>query len=149
MNEPEQIIISIPHTGTRFLQERLGIEAQAHHTTGNWTSLRRRVEGKQIISPLRAPPDVWKSWARRHEFKSHSGEPFPYARFFSAWYVMHTLDMLFYVDFICVDKREDPRIKDWERIGHHDTGCEGLPVIDLRPLYFLPFVKKHYRSPRK
>ena len=134
----EPIIVSIPHTGTRFLQERLGVEKSVHTIT-KWSSLYHQVEGKQIIAPLRHPTNVWKSWARRMR------EPFPYAEFFSAWYLMHTLDMLFDVDFICLDKRDDPRITDWTPIGHDDFGPYGLPLIELRPLFFLPFVRRHFR----
>jgi len=133
----ESIIVSIPHTGTRFLQERLGVEKSVH-TISKWSSLYNQVEGKQIFAPLRHPTDVWVSWARRKK------DPFPYAEFFSAWYLMHTLDMLFDVDFICLDKRDDPRITDWAPIGHDDPGSPGLPLIELRPLFFLPFVNRHY-----
>jgi hypothetical protein len=133
----EPIIVSIPHTGTRFLQQRLGVEKSVH-TISKWGSLYNQVEGKQIFAPLRHPTDVWKSWARRKK------GPFPYAEFFSAWYIMHTLDMLFDVDFICLDKRDDPRITDWAPIGQDDPGNPGVPLIELRPLFSLPFVKKHY-----
>lgn len=133
----EPIIVSIPHTGTRFLQERLGVEKSVH-TISKWSSLYHQVEGKQIIAPLRHPNNVWGSWARRKK------DPFPYAEFFSAWYLMHTLDMLFDVDFICLDKRDDPRITDWTPLGHDGPGPYGLPLIELRPLFFLPFVNRHY-----
>ena len=133
----DQIIVSIPHTGTRFLQARLGVEKSVH-TISKWDSLYNQVKDKQIIAPLRSPPVVWKSWARRKK------APFPYAEFFSAWHNMHALDLLFEVDFICLDKRDDPRIADWEPIGQDDPGPYGLPLIELRPLYFLPFVRRHF-----
>jgi len=138
----EPIIVSIPHTGTRFLQERLGVEKYVH-THSKWDSLYKRVKDKKIIAPLRNPPDVWKSWARR---KNPKTEPFPYAMFFSAWYNMHTLDMLFDVDFICVDKCADERITDWTPIGTGDYGPYSKPLIELRPLYYLPYVRQRYGS---
>lgn len=143
----EPIIVSIPHTGTRFLCERLGVEKRVH-THSKWESLYSQVEGKHIIAPLRNPPDVWESWARRKNppGTEHSAkmEPFPYATFFSAWYNMHTLDMMFDVDFICVDKCEDHRITDWSPVGHGDKGTVVRPATELRPLYYLPFVRRHY-----
>ena len=113
--------------------------------------LLRRVEGKQIIVPLRNPQDVWRSWARRDNFREHhlKGHMFPYARFFGAWYTLHTLDMLFDVDFIAVDQRKDPRIADWSRVGHDDRPThDGVSAIDLNHLHYLPFVQRHYGLPR-
>jgi hypothetical protein len=151
----EAIIVSIPHTGTRFLKERLGIEKSVH-THSKWESLYKQVEGKQIIAPLRHPNDVWESWARRKNppgtgRKAHDSvmEPFPYATFFSAWYNMHTLDMMFDVDFICVDKCDDPRITDWTPVGDGDKGSVVRPATELLPLYYLPFVRSRYGSWQK
>lgn len=143
MNDP--IIVSVPHTGTRFLQERLGVKDYVH-TICPWDALLERVKDRQVISPLRNPSDVWKSWARR---KNPKTEPFPYALFIGAWHVLHTLDMMMDVDFICVDKCSDPRIKDWEPVGNRDYGPYDLKPIDLRSIFWLPFVNKHYGSWQK
>jgi len=143
MREP--IIVSVPHTGTRFLQERLGVKKYIH-TTCPWDALLERVKDKKIISPLRHPSDVWKSWARR---KNPKTEPFPYALFIGAWHTLHTLDMMMDVDFICVDKCADPRITDWGPVGDKDYGPYDLKQIDLRSIFSLPFVNKHYGSWQK
>jgi hypothetical protein len=139
---PDPIIVSIPHTGTRFLKERLGIDAHVHTST-NWDAVYRQARNRQVIAPLRKPTDVWRSWCRRRD----DGDPLRWApHFFSAWYIMHALDMLFDVDFICVDKQDDPRIDDWEPFGGSDQSHAGwkLHRVDLRVLYKLPFVYNNY-----
>ena len=140
MNEP--LVVSIPHTGTRFIQARLDIR-EFVHTHKRWDLLYEQVKDRKIIAPLRNPNDVWVSTARRQNPET---KPFPYARFFGAWNIMHTLDMLFDVDFICVDKREDPRITDWSPEGHNTRDAFDWPPISLGPLYRLPFVRRHYGS---
>jgi hypothetical protein len=137
------IIVTIPHTGTRFLQERLGIK-QYVHTVINWPILCRRIENKKIISPLRPPIKVWKSWARRRNPKN---EAFPYIEFTSAWYTMHALDLMYEVDFIDLEAKNDPRISDWTPIGNEDYGPYELPEINLNPIYKLPFVTRFYDKP--
>jgi hypothetical protein len=69
-------------------------------------------------------------------------------QFFVAFAVMHTLDQLHDIDFICVDKQNDPRIDDWSTVGHNDGDHAHwkLHDIDLRILYKLPFVERFYGS---
>ena len=112
---PDPIIVSVPHCGTRFLKERLGIKDHVH-TTKEWNSLVRRVANRKIIVPLRKPVDVWRSWCRRHE-----GRNFPYAGYYLAWGALQALDYQFDLDVICVDKQEDPRITDWSKVGDGDA----------------------------
>ena len=140
----DPIIVSIPHTGTRFLKERLGIEEHIHTHT-NWRTLWGRVENRTIIAPLRRPDHVWRSWCRRRdgpEIANWCGS------FFMAWGIMHTLDQMMEVEFVCLDKKEDPRISDWSRIGDGDSyhARWKLHKADLRSLYKLPFVHRHYPS---
>lgn len=54
----------------------------------------------------------------------------------------------FDVDVICVDKQEDPRIKDWTPIGDDDGGRADWTLIkaDLRPMNMLPIIQEHYGS---
>jgi hypothetical protein len=61
---------------------------------------------------------------------------------------MHTLDQLFEIDYICIDKQEDPRITDWKKIGDDDGDHARwqLHKVDLRVLYKIPFVHRHYSS---
>ena len=139
-----KIIISVPHSGTRFLKKRLGIE-QHVHANANWLKLVEDIGDKQIIAPLRSPESVWRSWCRRR----HSDDLTNWvAQFFASWFVLHALDQLYDIDYICVDKREDSRITDWTKVGDQDEnhGQWKLHKVDLRPLFKLPLVQKHYSS---
>jgi hypothetical protein len=143
IDKENTILVSIPYTGTRFLKERLGLK-RTTHTTANWESLLGLVKGRKIIAPLRDPKSCWRSTVRRmtntntRDFKNVAG-------FFKAWYQMHSLTLLYDVDFIPVDLRQDSRIQDWEPVGNDDRGeNEKAPDVHLRELYELPFVKQFY-----
>ena len=137
----DEIIVSIPYTGTRFLKERLGIDKHVH-TIVDWNSLTREIEGKHIIAPLRNPKDVWASDVRRW-LKWDAEDNIP--RFVAAWYVMHTLTLIRDVDFIPVDLQQDNRITDWTPVsGELERNNKKHPQICLRRIYALPFVGKYY-----
>ena len=137
---PDHIIVSVPHSGTRFLKERLGVKDHVH-TTGYWSELVQLLENKKAIVPLRKPASVWRSWCRRHEAGN-----FPYGEFFLAWGALHALDQTMELDVICVDKQEDSRIVDWAPVGNEDQNRARWELIkaDLRPLYKLPIIYRHY-----
>lgn len=138
------MIVSVPHTGTRFLKERLAIKDHIHTHTRCGTVL-KRVKNRQLIAPLRAPADVWGSWCRRAGEK----EPLMWApSFFAAWFVMYALDLTFGVDFICIDKQEDARITDWSIVGAKEPKyARGkLHGVDLSVLFSIPFLQQHYPS---
>ena len=137
----DSIVVSVPHCGTRFLKERLGI-ADHVHTTHEWGSLLERVDGRSIIVPLRNPVAVWRSWCRRHNPRL-----FPYGEFFCAWGALQTLAITRPdIDVICVDKCSDVRITDWSKVGDDDGSRAGwnLLKVDLRCLHKLPLVATHY-----
>lgn len=133
------IIISVPHSGTRFLMQRLGVSNHAH-THWPWEQLWSKLAGAEPIVALRNPVDVWQSWYKR------SGDRFPHTEFFLAWGVLHTLDCMMELDVICVDKQEDSRITDWSPVDAYVSKYPLPPVEDLRSLYGLPIVKRHYGS---
>lgn len=136
----DPIIVSVPHTGTRFLKERLGIEDHVH-TNLAWDKVWERTEGRSLIVPLRKPASVWRSWCRRNE-----PDKFPYASFFMAWGGLNTLDQMVDLDVICIEAQHDTRITDWSAVGDGD-GSRGdwkLMDIDLRQLYKLPIVDRYY-----
>lgn len=137
---PDPIIVSVPHSGTRFLKRRLDIEDHIH-IGPDWDILLERVRDRHIVVPLRSPSDIWRSWCRRN-----TAEKFPYSQFFVAWGCLHALDQLCELDVICIDKREDQRISDWSEVGNEDAGVANwkLLKVDLRPLYEVPIVKRHY-----
>lgn len=137
----DNIIVSIPHTGTRFLKERLGIDKHIH-TIVDWDSLMREIEGKYIIAPLRNPKDVWMSDVRR--WLKWDAED-NVSRFVAAWYVMHALTLFRDIDFIPVDLQQDDRITDWTPVsGELDRNNKKHPQICLRRIYALPFVERYY-----
>lgn len=144
ISKKDPIIVSIPHTGTRFLKDRLDIEHHIHTHT-NWVTLYERVKNKHIIVPLRNPSTVWRSWCRRKDEE----EVLNWApQFFASWYIMHTLDQLFDLDIICIDKQVDERITDWGKVGDSDNSHAKwkLHKVDLRVLYKIPLVQRNYGS---
>ena len=133
----DPIIVSVPHCGTRFLKERLGIEDHVH-TNESWDKIWELTEGRSLIVPLRSPSMVWRSWCRRN-----NPEKFPYAEFFMAWGNLHALDQMCELDVICIDNQEDTRITDWTAVGDGDGGDWKLIKTDLRPLYKMPIVVRN------
>jgi len=139
----DRIIVSVPYTGTRFLKERLGVNEHIH-TVVSWDALVERLEGKEIIAPLRNPYDVWGSTIRRWVKLDHDTH---IPNFISAWYVMHALTLIKKITFIPVDLKIDPtgEIKDWTKVtGEKDRHNKKYYPISLRGIYLLPFVKKYY-----
>lgn len=136
----DPIIASIPHSGTRFLKRRLGIDEHIH-IGPDWYVLLEKTQDREIVVPLRSPSDIWRSWCRRN-----APDKFPYSQFFVAWGCLHALDQMLELDVVCIDKRDDPRITDWSEVGCEDAGVAAwkLLKVDLRPLYELPIVKRHY-----
>lgn len=137
----DPIIISVPHSGTRFLKDRLKVTEHIH-TNLNWEALMEKIDGRPLIAPMRKPTEVWRSWCRRR----NPEEDFPYLSFAMSYGVMHTLDQLFDIDFICLETQSDPRITDWRSVGDQDYGPWELRKLDLRPIYKLPFVQRYYGS---
>ncbi len=139
----EPIVLSVPHTGTRFLKTRLDI-AQHVHANSGWRGLHEFcLDRPAIYVPLRRPHTVWRSWCRRH----YNREPLDWVgHFMGGWFNVNALDHLFELDFIAVDKCDDPRITDWSPVGEYDGRPAewSLHKIDLRILYTLPFVKRIY-----
>lgn len=134
--------MSVPHTGTRFLKERLGIDAY-YHVWLKWPDVMRRAWGaSKVYVPLRHPEDVYKSWIKRERLGDKSG---PW-RWYMAWYTLQALDDRLDLDVICVDKQEDPRIKDWERVGFREPPAKQTHFHDVRwdVLFQLPIVSRHY-----
>jgi len=135
------IIVSIPHTGTRFLSQRLGVE-ECIHSHAAWDRLIKDIEGKKIYSPLRNPINVWRSWSRR----TNPERGFPYITFSFAWYTMNILDQLYDVEFINLEAQDDSRITNWSPVGDDEKGTsyEAPMIDDFRKVFQLPFVKRHY-----
>lgn len=64
-----------------------------------------------------------------------------------SWYQLQACDELFDLDVICVDKQEDPRIKNWEKIGaeSHEMPMPGqFQDVYWDILFHLPIVARNY-----
>lgn len=140
------IIVSIPHTGSRFLRERLGIE-EIIHTELSWRELVNKTAGLgDLVSPLKPPMAVLKSAVRR----TPPELAFDQAGWIHNWYMMHALSMIRTINFIDLLAQDDPRITDWSPVGHNDGGNRPMyddrpmPDMDLGRIYELPFVKRRY-----
>jgi hypothetical protein len=144
------IIVSIPHMGTRFLSARLGIEDKTH-TQSNWEQLVEKTAGKNIIAPLRHPMAALRSAVRR----TPPELAFDVVGWVHCFYMMHCLTLQRYVDFIEIEAQADPRITDWSPVGHNDVDSmfvggrpmyddRELPALDLGKIFELPFVEQHY-----
>jgi hypothetical protein len=57
---------------------------------------------------------------------------------------MHALTLVRDVDFVILERQQDPRIADWSKVGHEDAGELVEREINLEPIYALPFVRPHY-----
>ncbi len=135
------ICVSIPHTGTRFIQKRLRTR-YVTHTTAAWDSILELCKDRYIIAPLRDPKACWASTVRRMK---EPNDPEHLSKFYQAWYTMHALSLIREIDFIPVDLKQDPRITDWEVVGSDDlTINDKAPGIYFKSIYQLPFVKKYY-----
>ena len=130
------VIVSVQHTGSRFLAERLDIDkSNIIHTFTELSQVVKDIQGRKILSPIRRPKDVWESWCKR-------GRP-NYAKFMYSFFTLGALASMYPVDFIAVDKQEDSRIDDWSKVCHDNREIE-CPVVDLSPLKMIPFIRDSY-----
>ena len=138
----QEIVVSIPYSGTRFLKERLGITEHVHTIIFGWDALIRETEGKKLVAPLRDPKAVWESTVRRYN-RWDATDNIPI--FFTAWFMMHALSVIRDIEFIPVDLQISDRITDWTPIGGEEDMCNTkcYPMC-LRRIYSLPFVKQFY-----
>jgi hypothetical protein len=139
----EAVILSVPHTGTRFLKERLGIEHHVHANSGWMGMYDFCLDREAIYVPLRRPHEVWRSWCRRH----YGREPLEWAgQFFAGWFNVNALSKLFPVEFIAVDRPGHPLIDDWTRVGQFEGRATDwkLHKCDLRIIYTLPYIVDIY-----
>jgi len=137
-----EIVVSIPHSGTRFLKERLSIDAHVHTNIFGWDALIRETKGKKLVAPLRDPQAVWKSTVRRYNKWDATDN---ISNFFNSWFMMHALSLIRDIEFIPVDLQISDRITDWTPVGGEEDQCNTkcYPTC-LRRIYVLPFVQKYY-----
>jgi hypothetical protein len=138
MSEP--LIVSIPHSGTRFLRTRLGIR-EIKHTIEHWPCLLKATEDRHIISPIREPMSVWASYW-------HYNRDVALQLYFRAFYTMHALTLVREIDWIAVDLQYDPRIENWEPVSDNPSRPDPHYPPDFRHIYDLPFVQQFYKKGR-
>ena len=150
------IIISVPHTGTVFLREVLYCN-YFHCDDLTPEKLAETVEGKIVVSPLRDPVDVWRSWVKREG----TGLQLPRERFTENWKRLAQMDRDYDVHYVCVDRPErdeqlrvvekklsDPRRiskrlhTDWKPLNSVSGEVSEKPEIDW--VYELDPVRKYY-----
>lgn len=132
----DSVIVSVQHTGSRFLAERLGINKICIvHTYTELSQVVADIQGRRILSPIRHPQSVWESWCKRGRID--------YATFMYSFFTLGALASIYPVDFIAVDKQQDSRISDWGKVCHDDREVK-CPTVDLSPLKMIPFVREFY-----
>lgn len=62
----DRVIVSIPYSGTRFLQHSLKTPRCAHTYNPPERLSAYVSDAQHVVVPLRRPEDNWASWARRH-----------------------------------------------------------------------------------
>lgn len=68
------LVLSVPHTGTRFTQRLLSPygDATAVHVTEPTDAIRAKVDAADmVVIPLRNPDDCWAGWIKRGKDKEH------------------------------------------------------------------------------
>ncbi len=94
------VVLAVPHTGTRTLREILGCFSK--HTWVSNERLAQNLVGSIVVTPLRDPREVWKSWLRRqgtiHESDLH--------RFNKTWRRLAELDDLYSIIYVPLDRPE-------------------------------------------
>ena len=66
------IIVSVQHTGTRYLAKHLQHDWAGHCTPINMEACRMRLRGNQGVVPMRHPALVYESWRRRSNMLRHT-----------------------------------------------------------------------------
>lgn len=133
------LVVSVPHSGTRFLKQLLG-GCNACHSMSDWCEVIHSAKrADHIYVPMRHPHDVWTSWCRRRRLSSAN----QIMLWHRSWYQLHALDMMFDLDIVCVDK--DERVTKNPVVGH-DPGYSKFDLVDvsLNSLWELPIVNRHY-----
>ena len=135
MTEPwsARIILSIPHAGTRTAMNLFGCGYE-HVFIREDPRFGGFLPECKLISPLRDPRAIWRSWVKR--WNNKAGE------------VSLDLFELQFRHLECFDREYDIfyfPIENCERTGHMVGSCEtDHPEPDWDYIYNLPFVKRFY-----
>lgn len=94
------VIVSIQHTGTRYLAQYQAHNWLGHCTPGNLAACRENLEHEQGIVPMRHPALVYESWRRRENGQSRH-EPHHLTQQFDN---MIQLDSEFDLQYVFIDE---------------------------------------------
>lgn len=152
---PLPYIISIPHTGTRFLRQLLGIARRDrtcphHHILAKSPTAHVQMANqvrRGIVVPLRDPRAVLATWIKHKRRVSD---------YLKSWELLEELDAKWPLLYLCVDhpKRDEqlahlaryfelPLATDWQPVGHSE-GEPTLPAVEWDEVYYRLPVSRFY-----
>lgn len=148
-------VVSIPHTGTRFLREVL--TTNSNHVGGGWQKKDNIFQMCHVFSPMRNPTAVWDSWMKRLGSGGRSLKQFNLC-----WEDLGRLDRCYPVHFIHLDLPDrdnelgaasellgESLTANWaSMVGHAPTRVWDGPVPvkpDWEMIYRLPMIRGFYQ----
>lgn len=154
------MILSVPHTGTRFLVEVTGYSFMHSYEYMTPQDIINRMNGGVLCAPLRDPWEVWTTWYQRYGGRKYLMDPDHPKSMESAWRAMAALDRHFDITFVPIDvpKHRDIQlaklsdqmgkwlVTDWSPVAarpDHKKQKE-VPDKNLDWVYQLPFVSQFY-----
>lgn len=165
-NPVARIVISVPHTGTRFLFTLLNCHHR--HTYESWKLLDSEIGGRVIVAPLRDPRKVWRSWVNgvQPSSKNIGDTVMRLDNFENCWDRLAELDERYDVHYVPIDTPSrdlevrrlagvlDQDIRpDWnDNPWHHTPTEENLewqkstvfPKVDWAKIYAMPMIERFY-----
>ena len=156
------MILSVPHTGTRFLIALTGYDHTHSYEYKSPQQIRDLNGDEILISPLRDPRKVYGTWAARYR-DGHSWvmDPDHPKSMESAWKGLAALDKELDIIYIPVDspgrslqlrllsdKMGVPLRTNWAPVAQFRPGRERPepPARDLSWIYELPMVRQWYHE---
>jgi hypothetical protein len=151
---PRVTILSVPHTGTRFVMRLLEPHAEfrAVHVIERDVLVRKHCDASPlVVIPLRHPGDCWRGWGKRGKHKPHE--------FMGAWWnLQRWADML--GDRAIIFPVDHPGrvnalgdiaqalgckiVSDWRPVGREYGAQTDAPCPDV---WALPLLADRYRRP--
>lgn len=146
MKAQDRLIVSVPHSGTRFLKSRFGWRDH-RHTITSYERLISDIEAwdHKIIIPLRHPQDVLRSWFSRQKHR----QTYWLTQFVMAWtHLQHVHDACD-SEVVTIEGQDHFEITDWTPVGDtdkkYDNCVEKADYIDITPIFALPIIQQRYK----
>lgn len=144
------MLLSVPHTGTRFLRKLIEptFNLHTHPSTGLGKTRAMLKISRLIVCPLRDPAKVWESFCRKGLSDG---------QFWLSWARLWHLSHEFSIYYMPIDVSESqdrlnllgeilgrPLKTDWAPVGHEPQHQGEIREHDLADLYAIPFIKRWY-----